>query len=441
MLFHSIRSLLDAGQRQSHNSNLRPRLYILLWLVSVVLTSASISYTADAEAAAVPLYSEWYNTTSGLWDGIEWWQSANTITTLCNLAAASPNLKAEITQMLENTLNQAPNTFPNFINDYYDDEGWWALAWIQAYDLTGETKYLDAAVVIFDDMAAGWGQSPCGGLWWSKARNAVNAIANELFLSVAAHLANRMPATSTTYLDWTRKQWSFFEASGMINAENNINDGLDISTCQNNGQTVFTYTQGVILGALTEYDTASQNHSLLEVAGNIASAAIENMTDSNGILQEPCEPHCDLTASQFKGVFARNLGILYSQSPQVLYENFIRSNADSVWANDRSQTDDKLGTTWSGPFNEQTVNATTQSSALDVLVAAAIVVEKGSSTSTVRATTITQAVTGTATGALTAIPEIGKISSSVGSKMQEIPSLTNVLSVLVIGMGMGMGFP
>lgn len=66
----------------------------------------------------------------------------------------------------------------------------------------------------------------------------VNAIANELFLDVAAHLANRVHRKSSYYLHWAQKEWTWFQASGMINDQNTINDGLDNATCENNGGTV-----------------------------------------------------------------------------------------------------------------------------------------------------------------------------------------------------------
>jgi hypothetical protein len=82
----------------------------------------------------------------------------------------------------------------NFLNGYYDDEGWWALTWINAYDLTGNRAYLSQAKDIFADMTGGWDGTCGGGIWWSKARGYKNAIANEIFLQVAVALHERTPA-------------------------------------------------------------------------------------------------------------------------------------------------------------------------------------------------------------------------------------------------------
>lgn len=89
------------------------------------------------------------------------------------------------------------------------------------------------ANVIFEDMKAG--ASTCGGIYWDKKKSYTNAIANELYLAVAASLANRMPsADKAYYLDIANKQWEWFKNSGMINGDNLINDGLN-DNCQNNG--------------------------------------------------------------------------------------------------------------------------------------------------------------------------------------------------------------
>ena len=59
----------------------------------------------------------------------------------------------------------AQKRFPGFLNEFYDDELWWVLAWIRVYDVTNDEKYLDVAAEIFESSKSAWGQTPCGGLW------------------------------------------------------------------------------------------------------------------------------------------------------------------------------------------------------------------------------------------------------------------------------------
>jgi hypothetical protein len=58
--------------------------------------------------------------------------------------------------------------YTGFINGYYDDEGWWALTWIDAYDLTGDEDYLATAQAIFRDMTGAWDDLWGGGIYWGK---------------------------------------------------------------------------------------------------------------------------------------------------------------------------------------------------------------------------------------------------------------------------------
>ena len=175
----------------------------------------------------------------------------------------------------------------------------------------------------------------------------MNAIAHELFLGVAAHLANRAGSKSSYYLDWAQKGWNWFKNSGIINSQNLINDGLDNVTCTNNGGTVWSYNQVVILGSLTELSRATNDDSYIVIAKQIADAAIANLTDAKGILHDVCEPDCGADGSQFKGVFTRNLEILQEASPETRYQTFLNNNADSIWANDRANGPE-LSLIWSG---------------------------------------------------------------------------------------------
>jgi predicted alpha-1,6-mannanase (GH76 family) len=295
------------------------------------------------------------------------------ITTLANFA--NLNIESYLSfanYYFETTLVAAPaSNGGSFLNDYYDDEGWWAMAWVRIYDLTQNSTYLDAASTIFDDMRNGEGAT-CGGHWWSKDNDANTAIGNELYLAVAASLANRIPDQKSTYQDIATREYNWFIGSGMLNSNNTFNDGLDLSTCEPEG-TVYTYNQGVILGALIEMNRLTNNQTYLDTASLVAHGAIAHLTDSNGILTEPGYPNpTDTTGAMFKGVFARNLGYLQSMAPDDAYVTFLKQNADAIWSEDR-QGDGQIGPAWQGPYQE--ASAASQDSALDCLVAAASVTE------------------------------------------------------------------
>ena len=306
-----------------------------------------------------------------------WWNSANALTALIDYAKAAETREYDATVATTFLAAQAGSQgHAGFLNRYYDDEGWWALAWIDAYDLTGRHDYLLMAESIFSDMTGGWDDVCGGGIWWTKDRTYKNAIANELFLSVSASLSNRDSANKRTYLDWANKEWSWFSRSGMTNSHNLINDGLAIkaetagTVCANNGKTVWTYNQGVILNGLVELSKATGNQTMIESANRLANAAISSLADSNGILHEPCEPNCGSDGVQFKGIFVRNLVQLYRMSPQAAYKRSIVANANSVWKKAQGPGV-QFGQVWSGPFTAS--NAAIQSSALEAVIGAAAV--------------------------------------------------------------------
>ncbi|EQB55894.1 Mannan endo-1,6-alpha-mannosidase DFG5 [Colletotrichum fructicola] len=383
--------------------SLAARVVFLMSTRPIAERADAASYTSNAVSSINVLQNTWYSVSTGLWDNA-WWNSANAFTTLADFADLNRDAanQLNIGGILRNTFNQAQKTtasvsksmnaaglvtssyaitkrdyptikgrqmsaqgFPNFINDFYDDEGWWALGLIRAYDITTDQDYLDMAKRIFADMQGGGNTNCNGGIYWSKDRKYVNAIANELYLAVAASLANRVPSNAD-YLNIAKSQWTWFKASGMINSAGTINDGLD-GNCKNNGANVWSYNQGVVLGGLVELSRATGDKSVLTDATNIAKAAIKALTDSNGILHDTCEPNCGSDGNQFKGIFNRNLRYLQAVAPSDDFKTFLIKNADSNWSKNRD-TAGKLGVVWSGPV--QGVSGPTHSSALDSIVAA-----------------------------------------------------------------------
>jgi predicted alpha-1,6-mannanase (GH76 family) len=334
---------------------------------------AATDEQAQTQAAADAL-QQWYAQDTGLYKTTGWWNSANAITTLANLSRVSHS--TAYLPVFANTLRVAqtrPSGAPGFLNKYYDDEGWWALAWIDVYDLTGEPQYLRMADSIFSDMQLGWETTVCGGgVWWSKDNKNKNAIENELFLAVAAALANREKDAAKRQGDlaWAHKEWTWFLNSGMINSNHLVNDGLNLSDpahCRNNYRNTWTYNQGVILGALVELNKADPDPNLKKTANAIALAAIKRLIDAHGVLLESARGQNGGDGPQFKGIFARNLMVLNSAFPNRRYQAFLAANARSVLDKDKDATN-HLGFWWAGPFDR--ADAARQSSALDVLVAA-----------------------------------------------------------------------
>jgi hypothetical protein len=97
------------------------------------------------------------------------------MTAIADLALIDPSVVGTANYVFNNTLNKAPSSNPNpgpevkatskrsvysrtgdsanasqWLDSAYDDDAWWALAWIAAYDVTEENAYLSLAEGIFD---------------------------------------------------------------------------------------------------------------------------------------------------------------------------------------------------------------------------------------------------------------------------------------------------
>jgi predicted alpha-1,6-mannanase (GH76 family) len=356
---------------------LKSCLAALIAVTALCAGAATTDYTQQATEGVKTLQS-WYIPSTGLYQKpTDWWNTANAMTILVDYSRTthSTTYMAAVANTFKNANNAYHTT--NFVNDSNDDEAWWALAWVDAYDLSKDPAYLAMAKTIYADLLTQWDTTTCGGgIWWSKdlKHSAYkNAIVNELFLELAAELANRAtdPMEKAEYLGWAQKEWQWFEASGMINSDHLVNDGLNATNpkaCTNNNQKTWSYNQGVILGGLAELATATKDASLIPKAQAIADATIKTLVTPEGIFDDHLKPGQNPGADmpQFKGVFLRNLVFLNNADPKPRYKAFAELNAKSILAHDQGP-DHKFGCYWQGPFDS--ADGTRQTSALDVFLA------------------------------------------------------------------------
>lgn len=316
------------------------------------------------------------------WFPSSWWNSAVALQTVGDYMQRTGDRR--YLAPLDNTFEKDKGVFPagvlsgdpllgNFTSRAIDDSEWWGLTWLQAYDLTRNPKYLQMAVTIANYVNGYWDTSTCGGgVWWNAERTYKNAITNGLWIRLTAELHNRIPGDSL-WLARSRTAWDWFQSSGMINADGLVNDGLT-DTCTNNGQNVWTYNQGMAIGAGLELWRATRDPHILAGVQHLADAAMSsNALVAHGILTETCDATdqtCDDNGKQFKGIFMRYWTDLVDTTHDRRYGVFLDQQAESIWTHDRDAAG-RLGTRWSGATNDDHPNVfdwRTQASALSALI-------------------------------------------------------------------------
>jgi predicted alpha-1,6-mannanase (GH76 family) len=158
--------------------------------------------------------------------------------------------------------------------------------------------------------------------------------------------------------------WAWFQSTGMINGSNLVNDGVNLSTCRNNGDVTWTYNQGVLINALVQLNRLTGDANALATARRIGDAfTASSYLSPGGIMKEPNESGCSGDGASFKGAGVRGLGVLNAAGGGA-YTAYLRRNADSNYVNNRNALD-AYGSHWAGPFVP--TNHSCQHSVLDLL--------------------------------------------------------------------------
>ena len=108
------------------------------------------------------------------------------------------------------------------------------------------------------------------------------------------------------------------------------------SACKNNGQTTWTYNQGVVASGLAELYHATGDSSYLTQAEITLDGAIAHKTQ-NGILKETCDnanptSTCNNDQAMFKGIWMKHLQFYLDRAPDRVskYKSFISAQESAV---------------------------------------------------------------------------------------------------------------
>jgi hypothetical protein len=212
---------------------------------------------------------------------------------------------------------------------YYDDNGWVGLNLIHAYVLTSNSSYLTLAQNEFNFALSGWDTSatdtcPGGVFWEDVAGSQRNATANAANAELGLEL-NRITRNASD-LAWATNmyQWAVSclgTSSGLYNDHVNANGTLNT--------TIWSYNQGVMVGAGVLLYQATGNNAYLSQAQQTAAAAVAHFGNGTTLINQ---------GTAFNAIYFRNLLVLNQVAPNSAYASEAQSFASYMWTQRQSGT-------------------------------------------------------------------------------------------------------
>ena len=223
----------------------------------------------------------------------------------------------------------------SWTNDYYDDIAWLGLALLRASAVTGIA--VDRAVTpIVAQLHAGWTEHAGGGVWWRRRDTFKNVPAN----GPAAILLARWSRAGGRHTDLRRArsitQWM---ESTLVDPDTGLLwDGLHANADGTVGEvvtTVYTYCQGVFLGACLELAPGDPSGVWLRRAERTVDAVAAGVA-RGGVLVGQGGGDGGL----FAGILARYLALAALAMPALgavdaggLAASLVLGSADAAWRN------------------------------------------------------------------------------------------------------------
>lgn len=276
-----------------------------------------------------------------------YWWNAHALDALTDMYIRKPSsaLAAQMAALLTGIKNKNNGSF---INDYYDDMEWLALACLRAYAATNNEIFKETAQLLWTEIKGGWNTTMGGGIAWRKSQTYYkNTPAN----APAAILAARMYVLSGNAgdLEWAKKIYAWLVANLVDNSSGLVWDGMNR---ENDGKIdkdwKFTYNQGIFIGAALELYLATNDEAYKSAALRTAGYSVTDpQLSPGGILKNENQGDGGL----FKGILVRYLADFtirgkLNENDRNKFAAFLGTNAKSLWTKATIKPQGLFGPDW-----------------------------------------------------------------------------------------------
>ncbi len=171
---------------------------------------------------------------------------------------------------------------------YYDDNAWMVLTFLEAHEVTGESRYLRRANETLEFVLSGWDEELGGGIWWHECHKdgtkntCANAPAAVGCLRMAKFSkpeeAERYVEKAMEIMEWTIRM---FQAPDGL-----FSDSIKVKTREIN-HAKLTYNTALMLRAILGLHARTGNEIARQEADRVAKAADSLLDRDTGVYRDP----------------------------------------------------------------------------------------------------------------------------------------------------------
>jgi uncharacterized protein YyaL (SSP411 family) len=198
---------------------------------------------------------------------------------------------------------------------YFDDNGWWGIAFADAFRATGDHAYLDEAARAFDFIVgSGWNANG-GGIWWDNRQGHITAEP----LAAAAYIGAVLyqQTGQSTYLQQVQRLLDWATA-------NTVDPATGLYTRNATDHTLLDYVEGMMIGANLVLCQATHDSAYCTKAASLGQASLSEFGND-----------LDWSATA-DGMYLRFLLDLYRQDGNPAYYQAAYANAERAEQNSAS---------------------------------------------------------------------------------------------------------